>query len=105
MCYTIDSEREHTSRERTTTMKTFVISMRQMKELQQYGWTIGKSFEYYRVGVEDETGKLLVKRYPKRFYNVNLHKYGYCHSMEEALRRGILSNTHKVRLMSSEKGV
>lgn len=84
-------------------MKTFVISMRQMKELQQNGWTIGKSFEYYRVGVEDGTGKLLVKRFPKRFYNVNLHKYGYCHSMEEAARRGILSDTHKVRLMSSEK--
>lgn len=85
-------------------MKTFVISMRQMKALQQAGWTNGKTFVYYRVGVEDGTGKLLVKRYPKRFYNVNLHKYGYCHSRLEAERRGILSDTHKVRLMSSEKG-
>ena len=84
-------------------MKTFVISMRQMKELQQRGWTIGKSFEYCLVG-EDETGRLLVRRYPKRFYNASLHKYGYCHSFGEAARRGILSDTHKVRLMSSEKG-
>lgn len=85
-------------------MKTFVISMRQMKELEQRGWTIGKSFEYCLVGEEAETGRLFVRRYPKRFYNVNLHKYSYCHSMEEAARSGILSNTHKVRLISSEKG-
>lgn len=84
-------------------MKTFVVSMRQIEELKTRGWTIGKSYEYCLVG-EAETGELYVKRYPKRFYNVNLHKYGYCHSMQEAARRGILSDTHKIRLMSSEKG-
>lgn len=85
-------------------MKTFVISMRQMEELKTRGWTIGKSYEYYLVGEEAGTGRPLVRRYPKRFYNVNLHKYGYCHDMKEAARRGILSDTHKVCLMSSEKG-